>query len=630
MCGVVGLYGIKDKDSVELSRQLSAMMKVIKHRGPDDEGYYINIDQHIAFGHVRLSIIDIHSGHQPLASADNKLWIVFNGEIYNFKDLRNQLTNKGYRFKSHSDTEVIVYAYAEWGEDCVQHLRGMFAFAIWDVEKNKLFCARDRLGIKPFFYFWDGQHFIFASELKSIHQTHLSLPATFNESAVVEYLRLGYLPFNNTPFKQIAKLPPGHSCTVKDNQLKIRRYWELSPVTNKTMSYTQAKEALRSKIQEAVQIRMMSEVPLGAFLSGGVDSSIVVALMDKNSKLPIPTHCIGFSQQDFDEREYARQIANKFNTDHRESLIDIDISNDLEKIIWHMDEPFADASAIPTYYLCKEIKKSFTVCLSGDGGDELFAGYDWYAEIAKLKQFDNNTPRILRDLFKLLLGGIDQDRRGGTFLKNLGAKRSERHVNLRSCFNDDQIAHILSMDKDAKLQHHPIQALYDQYNDMLDDVMLAQWVDLNTYLCGDILAKVDRMSMAHSLEVRVPLLDHEVVELAFSMNTEFKMQGQNRKKIFKEAFSDLIPSHFFDRTKQGFSVPMRDWLLGNLKTRVEDQLLSYNNESSGLFNRKEIINLWNKFQSQSFNIDLSNHIWALLSFEIWYSQYIFARQQRVS
>jgi len=496
-------------------------------------------------------------------------------------------------------------------------LRGMFAFVIWDKRAKKIFCARDRLGIKPFYFFWNGKDFVFASELKSI-LCHALVEPTIENAAIVNYLRLEYIPFNETPFKNIFKLLPGHTLILVDTKFAIKRYWSLHCENHLFHSYAQATQLLRSKIKEAIDVRLMSDVPIGAFLSGGVDSSVVVGLMSQSSR--IKTQCVGFDQNKYDERSHAQYIAKCFNTDHIESIVNLDIANDLDNIIWHMDEPFADSSSIPTYYLCQAAKQRVTVCLSGDGGDELFAGYNWYAEINRFNKLDNKIPKALRNLASMFFSNMDSQRRGVTFLKNIGANASARHINLRTCFSDDHIARILNHPVAQQTSAHPFSSLYGELSNIDDSVKAAQWVDVHSYMVDDILMKVDKMSMAHSLEVRVPLIDHEVVELAFSMDTKFKLSKNRRKNILKDCVSDIIPSEFFERKKQGFSVPMREWLLGDLKERVEDQLLTYNSKSSGFFETREARKLWKAFQTGRFNVDLSHHIWSLLSFEIWYSQ----------
>ena len=440
-----------------------------------------------------------------------------------------------------------------------------------------------------------------------------------------------YSPAPNTAFNSVHTLQPGHTLSLTNQSLTLNQFWSINLDDKSDFTYQQSKSSLRHVLQEAVDIRLESEVPIGSFLSGGTDSSIVVALMSQSMKDKVKTHCIGFDQKEFDESSYARIIADKFSTDHIETFVNIDIDKNIEKIIWHMDEPFSDASAIPTYLLCQETKKRVTVCLSGDGGDELFAGYNWYAELQRLQKIDQKVPVSMRKfLSKGLLKKLHMNYRGATFLKNIGEPLKNRHANLMSCFSDAHISTVLNDDiKEQVLLENPIEHLYDNlensplYNN--DPVKISQWVDTQSYMSEDILMKVDKMSMAHSLEVRVPILDHHVVEFAFKEITNRKINGKNRKILLKDSASDLISKDFFERKKQGFSVPLREWLLNDLHDRVGDYLLSPNSGSSGVFNQKEVNKLWQQFKNNKTRIDLSQHIWTLLCFEMWHKEYITDR-----
>ncbi len=625
MCGICGVFspGAVRDDSLKMG--VARMCKLIEHRGPDEHGVYADVEHGLALGHQRLSIIDVTDGQQPLSNNDQSLWMVFNGEIYNYRDLRKRLADKGHKFKTHSDTETILLAYSEWGEACVDYLRGMFSFVIWDAKENKVFCARDHVGIKPLYYYWDGINFIFASELKAVI-AHDLVKQEINHDAIVNYLRLQYIPAPDTVFKNINKLPAAHTLSIKNGQLKLNKYWTIDINSNVfSGGDEEARQCLRKRLQESVDMQLVSEVPIGAFLSGGTDSSVVVGLMNNKMQGSIKTQCVGFEQREYDERKYARYIADRFETDHSESMVHLAIDEELDKIIWHMDEPFADASAIPTYYLCREARKRVTVCLSGDGGDELFSGYNWYEELARLSRMDNKVPQRLRKTVGgLLLNHVPTTLKGGTLLRNIAAEHSTRHKNLRSCFSDSFIDSLLVERPSRKLNEivHPIDALYENIGKTDDVVKAAQLVDFQSYMVEDILMKVDKMSMAHSLEVRVPILDHKVVELAFSLETRLKMTAESRKIILKESVSDLIPRDFFERKKQGFSVPMRYWLQNQLKERVGDFLLSGTKSQSGLFRQKSIESLWKQFNKQAYRIDLENHIWSLLSFELWYDQFV--------
>lgn len=625
MCGICGVFSPDAVRDDSLKMGVARMCKLIEHRGPDEHGVYADVEHGLALGHQRLSIIDVTDGQQPLSNNDQSLWIVFNGEIYNYCDLRKRLADKGHKFKTHSDTETILLAYSEWGEACVDYLRGMFSFVIWDAKENKVFCARDHVGIKPLYYYWDDINFIFASELKAVI-AHDLVKQEINHDAIVNYLRLQYIPAPDTIFKNINKLPAAHTLSIKNGQLKLNKYWNIDINSNVfSGGDEEARQCLRKRLQESVDMQLVSEVPIGAFLSGGTDSSVVVGLMDNKMQGSIKTQCVGFEQREYDERKYARYIADRFETDHSESMVHLAIDEELDKIIWHMDEPFADASAIPTYYLCREARKRVTVCLSGDGGDELFSGYNWYEELARLSRMDNKVPQRLRKTVGgLLLNHVPTTLKGGTLLRNIAAEHSTRHKNLRSCFSDSFIDSLLVERPSRKLNEivHPIDALYENIGKTDDVVKAAQLVDFQSYMVEDILMKVDKMSMAHSLEVRVPILDHKVVELAFSLETRLKMTAESRKIILKESVSDLIPRDFFERKKQGFSVPMRYWLQNQLKERVGDFLLSGTKSQSGLFRQKSVERLWKQFNKQAYRIDLENHIWSLLSFELWYDQFV--------
>jgi len=624
MCGICGIYTPQNNKYKEgLKPHIDTMCSLIEHRGPDEKGLHIDAENGLALGHQRLSIIDVSTGQQPMTNEDGMVWVVFNGEIYNHNILRQELLSKGHQFRTKSDTETIVHAYEEWGEDCVTHFRGMFAFVVWDKSKRKLFCARDRLGIKPFYYYWDGHNFLFSSELKSII-SHPLVKRSINNSSLVDYFRLQYVPAPKSILNDVQKLQPGRTLTIHDGNIRINRFWEIDLDDRSKLSIEDAQESLRNTLQESVDIRLESEVPIGAFLSGGTDSSIIVALMSQLMNDSVKTHCIGFDHKEFDESHFARIIADQFKTDHEETFIDIDIDKNIEKIIWHMDEPFSDSSAIPTYLLCQETKKRVTVCLSGDGGDELFSGYNWYDEIRKLNKLDSKFPLFIRKLIsKGLFSGLDTNMRGATFLKNIGASDADRHVNLRSCFSDSHISKIINKDiLDSHFQNNPLLDLYSSLQSSDDAIKKAQWVDVQSYMSEDILMKVDKMSMAHALEVRVPILDHNVVNFAFMENTDRKINSKSRKILFKNSVSDLVSPRFFDRKKQGFSVPLRDWLLKDLKDRVGDYLLSHNSRGSGVFNRQEVNKLWNTFENDRLNIDLSNHIWSLLCYEMWHEEFI--------
>jgi asparagine synthase (glutamine-hydrolysing) len=623
MCGICGFSGPKGWLSQSKSEFfIKNMMESIRHRGDDDNGYYIDNESGVGLGHQRLSIIDIQGGAQPISSRNERAHIVFNGEIYNYKALRKELVKSGYRFKTDSDTEVLLNSYLHWGENCVQHLRGMFSFAIWDSSNGVLFCARDRLGIKPLYYFWDGVHFIFASEIKAILR-HPAFKPEQNLEALTSYLRFQYIPQPQTIYKNVKKLPAAHTLVLQNNAVSIGSFWSLDAEHNHAeMNRNDYSDILRSELTQAVNMHMVSDVPLGAFLSGGVDSTIVLALMAHSSDKPIKTHTASFESLGYDESRYAYDAAHYYKSDHLETPVEITVKNDLEKIIYHLDEPFADASAVPTYYLCEAARSRVKVALSGDGGDELFAGYNWYGELDRLNRWGQLVPGSILGLIQLMLGKIlPTTFRGATFVKNLNLSPLQQHLNLMTHFNHNELEQLCQFDTSKYAQEEEsFQAVYSQGN-ARDVVRLAQLADIRTYLVEDILMKIDKMSMAHGLEVRVPFLDHRVVELSMNIPTSMKISGDNRKLILKRSMETMVPRKFLKRRKQGFSAPVGKWLGDDLKEMFGDLLLSSNTRSSGLFNQKEVERLWNLSLNNRFHVGLHQKLWTLLCYEVWNSVY---------
>ncbi len=631
MCGICGFLQKMPLDPNEASRIVNGMCAAIAHRGPDEQGIFIDREAGAALGHQRLSIIDLASGKQPMANEDGTVNIVFNGEIYNFREIREILIGKGHVFQTGSDTETIIHAYEEWGTDCLKRLRGMFAFAIWDSRQHRLFCARDRVGIKPFYYYFDGKIFVFASEIKAILR-HPVVTPQLADTALVNYLRLFYVPAPQTIYRNIFKLRPGHQLLLENGNMSVEPYWSLNEIIRHPgpMDLTDAANELRHLLEEAVDIRLISEVPLGAFLSGGVDSSLVVALMSRIMGGGVLSHTVGFADRDFDESIHARKIADSFQCNHSEITLQPDIQGILPKLVWHMDEPFGDSSMVPTYYICQAARKRVTVCLSGDGGDELFAGYNWYAELQRLSRMDRQVPELLRTGCGRLGALLSETLRGTTLLRNLAADWPTRHVNLLCGFTDRMIQRLVGKENITDpLQHeHPLALLYREKSAGFDPVLDGQYVDFSSYMVDDILMKVDKMSMAHSLEVRVPLLDHKVAELAFSLATNLKIQGEQRKIILKECIGDLIPPDFFNRKKQGFAIPQKSWLQHELHGYVEEYLLSSSSRVGDYLDRREIQRLWERMCRSRYHIDLSPHIWALLSFELWARTFLTSTRGR--
>ena len=561
MCGVTGKIFF-DKNREVSFDELKGMTDIMQHRGPDDEGFFI--DENVGLGFRRLSIIDLKLGHQPLSDNSERYWITFNGEIYNFQELRVLLNKKGYLFKTNSDTEVIVNLYAEYKEKCLDHLRGMFAFVIWDKKEKQLFGARDRFGIKPFYYYIDNEKFVWASEIKSILASK-SISKDISLQSLDYYFAYGYTPRNNSIYSQIKKLKPGHFFlvkTLKKNKLVIKPYWKISfePDYSKTEEFW--KEALYDSLNESVKMRMISDVPLGTFLSGGIDSSIVTSLMSLNSNKPIKTFSIGFKEKKYNELQYARLLADKYKTEHHEFIVEQESIELLPKLVSAYDEPFADASAIPTYHVSKFTRNHVTVALSGDGGDELFAGYSSYDKMMML----NRKKHYPKSLFALANKMIPDHMFGKGMTYYLSKDK-------------DYIGAYICLWKNYERRKFYLpeinQEIENNYSEKIKSSMLGsmsgdfiskiQQLDLQTYLVDDILTKVDRASMMNSLEVRVPLLDHKFAELSFKIPSNLKMKGNIKKYILKEAFKNILPEGIISHKKQGFAIPLDMWFKNDLK-----------------------------------------------------------------
>ena len=545
MCGITGkLYF--DKERKVALEELTKMTDVITHRGPDDKGYYIN--ENVGLGFRRLSIIDLKTGHQPLSNDSKKLWITFNGEIYNFKEIRSGLEQKGYKFRTNTDTETIVNLYQEYGEKCVDHLRGMFAFVIWDDTKKQLFGARDRFGIKPFHYYIDKEKFIWGSEIKSITRSE-GIKKQINLESLDYYFAYGYSPRSSSIFHEIQKLKPGHYFTCKPfekEKLKISQYWKIDFEPDFTKSESYWKEAMYDCLNDAVKMRMISDVPLGAFLSGGVDSSTVVALMSKNSDNPIKTFSIGFKEEKYNELKYARLVAEKYNTNHHEFIVEPESIDLLPKLVDAYDEPFSDNSAIPTYYVSKYTREHVTVALSGDGGDELFAGYDEYSKYAALHNSVFNN-KVTNNLVFNPLNKLIPDHFYGKGLSYYLSK-NKNHIGAYMCaWKDYERKNIFRNEQRANLKsNYAEQQKINLINATdADFISKMQKLDMQTYMVDGILTKVDRASMMNSLEVRVPLLDHEFAELSFKIPSKYKLNGNLKKYILKK----IKMINYYDRTR---------------------------------------------------------------------------------
>jgi asparagine synthase (glutamine-hydrolysing) len=622
VCGIAGIVGCEG-EAIDRA-QLQQMCRTIAHRGPDDEGLYVN--GRIGLGMRRLSIIDLSGGHQPIFNEDKSVWIVFNGEIYNFPELREELLNRGHQFYTHTDTEVIVHLYEEMGSDCVQKLRGMFAIALYDERRQSLLLARDRVGKKPLYYALRNGRLYFGSEIKAILAAAPDL-AQVNREAILQFFYFGYIPDPHSAFQNIAKLPPGHVAEYRKGEVKVRQYWDLPPYgTHDPGSDESCLQEMEQKLAEAVKIRLISEVPLGALLSGGVDSSVVVALMARASSSPVKTFSIGFRKQDFNETEYARMVAHRFGTDHHELFVEPNITETLERLTGMMEEPFGDSSMIPTYHVSRLARQHVTVALSGDGGDELFAGYDRYLVHWKRRHF-GAIPGWIGDLYRNhVYPWLSEDAPGRKFAWNVTLSGRDRYL--------DSISFLPALDRErslfaeafvsrARTWRDAVRQFADYYENApaQDELGRLLYLDTKTYLTADIMTKVDRMSMANSLEMRAPILDHVFMEWVTSLPAKYKFRNGRRKYIFKKLAERLgIPGPLLDRKKQGFALPLVHWMKNELKDGLLTILAEPRTLQRGYFDASAIkALLQDHFRGRR---DHSAAIWLLLIFELWHRNFL--------
>jgi asparagine synthase (glutamine-hydrolysing) len=623
MCGIAGFVessAVAAPFGLDTSRALvHRMCDVIRHRGPDDEGVWV--DDGVALGMRRLSIIDLSTGHQPIHNEDRSVWIVFNGEIYNFKELRRDLEAAGHLFYTSTDTEVIVHAYEQWGAVAISRLRGMFGLAIWDTRARTLVVARDRIGIKPMHYANLNGRFYFGSELKSLLQAP-DLPRDLDMDAVDHYLSFLYTPRDGSIFESIRKLPPGHLLTWKHDRMAIEPYWQLPVNEAYRGSEADAVHQLRGVLTDAVRSHLASDVPLGAFLSGGIDSSLVVALMAETSSARVQTFSIGFNEPAFDELEHARRVARHFGTDHHELVVQPDAIGILDQLVSHFDEPFADSSAIPTWYVSEMARRHVTVVLSGDGGDELFGGYDRYLPHPRVATFDRYSPRALRRVAAMAAARLPHGVRGKNFLRHVGHDDRGRYLDAIRFFGTDEKPALLTMDARRRMREpdaeHRLARHFERYSHLPWPSQMMRF-DTDTYLPEDVLTKVDRMSMAHSIESRVPLLDNEVVAFASTLPASLKIRAGRRKHILKEVAATLLPREVLDRRKQGFGVPLDLWFRGNLRELFSDTLLSSACLQRGYFQPAFVRRIVHEHVSGKR--DHSLRLWQLVVFERWHQQY---------
>lgn len=641
MCGITGAVWVDPRLAIDAAL-LGRMTEQLRHRGPDDEGSYTSDYRlrppyeplpGVAFGFRRLSIIDLESGQQPMSNEDGSIWVVFNGEIYNYESLRFRLEGSGHSFRTHSDTETIVHLYEDEGVRCFEHLNGMFAIAIWDARHRRLVLGRDRLGKKPLVYRLDGAspsagRLAFASELKSL----LEIPGASREidpGALDEYLTYQYVPHPRTIFRGIRKLPPGHYAVFADGRLTVAPYWEPAFHAERPMSERYAAAQLRELLTSAVGMRMRSDVPLGAFLSGGIDSSLVTALMQQQSSEPIKTFSIGFPVAEYDERGFARRVAEHLGTEHHEFEVTPDGVGILPKLVWHFDEPFADSSAIPTWYVSELTRRHVTVALTGDGGDELFAGYPRYRAVALADVIDH-LPVVRRMIAARLWQRLPTSGRQKSRLRQLkrfsealALSPQRRYVDWISVFNEPRRAELYADEFVATLPNaDPTRFVESAWRRVgpRDAVTAASLADLVTYLPCDLMTKVDIASMAHSLECRQPFLDYRVVEFAASMPIEMKYRRGVGKRILRRALGDLIPDEVWRRKKMGFGVPLDHWFRNELRGLTHDVLLDETARSRGFFRPEAVRRLVVEHDERHF--DHSHRLWSLLVLELWMRRWL--------
>lgn len=622
MCGIAGLFDFVGRSEFD-PNLLRAMNQTQFHRGPDEGGDYL--EPGVALAHRRLSIIDLSSGQQPMHSADGNLCVVYNGEIYNFRELMQQLKQCGYEFRTRCDTEVILYAWQEWGEKCVEHFRGMFAFALYDKARQCLFLARDRLGVKPLFYsIIDNQTVAFGSELKVL-KAHPRLPRKLEPQAVEDYFALGYIPEPKTIYRNVFKLRPGHTMLFERGRPvpAQHEFWDVPFKPVATGSEQDVCEELFARLREAVDIRLIAEVPLGAFLSGGVDSSAVVAAMAQLQDAPVNTCAIGFDVPEFNETEFARQVAQRYGTNHLERIVASDDFELLDTLAALYDEPYADSSAIPTYRVCQLARERVTVALSGDGGDENFAGYRRYRWHMNEERLRSALPLGLRKPVFGALGRLypkldwaPRVLRAKTTFESLARNSVEAYLHSVSLTSQEQRTAMFSDALQRELQGYRAVETFEYHarrSPTDEPLSLIQYLDMKTYLVGDILTKVDRASMAHALEVRVPLLDHKFVEWVSGLPVNFKLRGQEGKYIFKKALEPHLPRDVLYRSKMGFGVPLGKWFRGPLRQRLRESLLEGGLAETGLFNKAYLEELVTGHQSGLR--EYSAPLWSLMMFQ---------------
>jgi asparagine synthase (glutamine-hydrolysing) len=615
LCGICGVVGISDKELIK------KMCDVIQHRGPDDHGYFI--DDKVCLGNRRLSIIDIAGGHQPIHNEDESIWITYNGEIYNFLELKNELERKGHRFYTNSDTETIIHCYEEYGDECPKKLRGMFGFAIWDKKRKMLLLARDRLGKKPLYYTVIDGNFIFASEIKSILQ-YEGVKREVNPRALHHFLTLQYVPGPDTMFKGIFKLPQGCILTYQNGRIKISKYWDINMKISEEGNEEYYSKKILDLFKESVKIRLMSEVPLGVYLSGGIDSSAVTGVMSTLIDEPVKTFTVGFGHPT-DEFKYAKIVADRFDTDHKELTVKAKSVEILPKVIWHFDEPVADPAALPTFLMSQATKKYVTVVLVGEGGDEVFAGYPKYKIMRNLKHYKKRIPKVLRGKFSskslTFLAKILPDSKTKKYIDFaagfIPSWENDSESYLKMCspgFNEEEKMELYSREFKEKMKNeNTVNVLKPYFKRNIDFVNKMVAFDMKVWMCDRLLMKVDKMTMAYSIEARAPFLDQVLVNFANRMPMNLRIG----KYIFKKAMKDILPKEILERRKHAFVVPISTWFDKELKDLASEILMKLHR---GEYFKKKYID--GHILRNTKKLMHDHQIWNLLNFEIWYKIFI--------
>lgn len=622
MCGITGRFNYDPRQPVDRDR-LVAMTDAVAHRGPDAAGYYHASG--IGLGHRRLSIIDLETGDQPLANEDGTVQVVFNGEIYNFADVRAELLARGHRFRTGSDTEIIVHGYEEWGEHCVDRFRGMFAFAVWDETARRLLLARDRLGVKPLYYSEiPGAGIVFGSEIKSLLQDP-GVSREWRPDALDAYLTLLYIPAPDTIYRAVQKLPPGHVLVAEDGRVRLSRYWNLEFTGDGDAAREdEYLEELDALLRESVRLRLISDVPLGAFLSGGIDSSAVVAYMKEVSDTPPVTIAVGFDHEGYDEVEHAETVARHLGCEFHRLVANPQVDDLLPTLAWHFDEPFADSSAVPTYYVSKAARELVTVALSGDGGDELWAGYTRH----RVEHWEQRVRGSLGSASRIA-GWIGQalplSMKGARSLRHLASTPEQAYAlkHAYGMFEPGAKTRLYTRDFANSVRHaDALSSFRDAYRDCasLDPLDRALYVDTRTYMIDDVLTKVDRMSMAVSLEAREPLLDHKLLEFAARVPTSLKLKNGQSKYLLRRVLDRRVPPSIVQRGKSGFAAPIGEWLRGPLAPMTAELLLDGRLRDRGIFEPREIARLWDEHRTS--RADHPHRLWQLVMLELWFRRFI--------